>query len=289
MISNSEMYSAAQTFRLVSGNATLNITVYPRPSSETIILLHGGPGVPDEMTEVREWMSQYMQVITFDQRGIGAGNADNCTFAMEDYINDLLTISAKFKLDRFHIFGHSWGGIYAQLFAGEHPEMILSLFLCSPASGTGRIWTMAEKEIFLYNYNCSTFPEWISMGINTLLGLLGNRKAYQKLFRQIIINYHKGYNVDPPDEEKLARINARAGIVTRREIRKYPEIKSFGKTQYPVIITYGEFDAFGKSKESQLSRFPYARKVIIPAAGHTAWKHNLIEFEKVLASFYGSD
>jgi proline iminopeptidase len=252
-----------------------------------VILLHGGPGVPDEMTEVAEWFhSHSMQVINFDQRGIGLSENDNCDFGMEAYIADINRISSFFGIDHFHLFGHSWGGLYAQLYASSYPEKLLSLFLCSPASGTGHLWKMTEREIFRYNWKRSTMTEWIGMAFNTGLGLLGNKKAYRNLFRQIIINYHKGYHVDPPDEQKLARISAKAGVNTRNAIKRAVPVDGLGKTNFPVIITYGEFDAYGVSRNYVLNRFPNAQKTIIPASGHTPWKHNFPAFKNVLADFY---
>jgi hypothetical protein len=52
------------------------------------------------------------------------------------------------------------------------------------------------------------------------------------------------------------------------------------------MITYGQYDAYGNSKEYVYKRFPQARSAIIPECGHTPWKHNLIEFEKILKEFY---
>ncbi len=280
MIQNPENHT------ITSGNAKLAVKIYPRAATGTVILLHGGPGVPDEMTEVREFLTGHLQVITFDQRGIGMTDSQNCSFTMADYISDVNHIAAHFTLDGFHLFGHSWGGLYAQLYAYEFPERVKSLFLCSPASGTGRQWLLTEREVFRYNRERSTLGEWIGMGINTALGLIGSSSAYRRLFRQIIINYHKGYNVEPPDNEKLTRINAKAGTQTRNAIKKHSPLGVFGKTPYPVMITYGEFDAYGKSREFVLERFPYARTAIIPGSGHTPWKHNLKEFGKILNDFY---
>jgi|WetSurMetagenome_2_1015567.scaffolds.fasta_scaffold06333_7 proline iminopeptidase len=273
-------------FIVASGNAKLTVRFYARQESETVILLHGGPGVPDEMTEVRDWFRQYFQVVSFDQRGIGKKAGEHCTFTMDDYIQDVSNIMDHFGIVSFHVFGHSWGGLYAQLYAHKHPERLLSLFLCSPASGTGKIWSQTEKEVFRYNYERSTFFEWIGMGFNTFLGMLGNKKAYRGLFRQIIINYHKGFCINPPDEEKLARINPKAGLETRKQIKKYPVTGIFGKTDFPVMITYGAFDAYGESKEFVYERFRYANRAIIPNAGHAAWKHNWSGFRNILYRFY---
>ncbi len=274
-------------FSLQSGNALLNVRFYPNPGRETVILLHGGPGVPDEMTEVRETLQPFMQVISFDQRGTGPGDHRRCTYRIDDYLLDIRNIAAYFRLTTFSLFGHSWGGLYAQLYASAHPEQITRLFLCSPASGCGReIWTMTEKEVLAYNRSRATLPEWLGMGLYSLFGSLGCSRAVRRLFRQVIINYHKGFNVPPPEPEKLRKINARPVTQTRREIKAHPPLKPFGQTTYPVIITYGDADAYGESREFVLKRFPEARIEIIPHCGHTPWKHNPKAFSELVKAFF---
>lgn len=260
---------------------------YPNPGKETVILLHGGPGVPDEMTEVREVLQPFMQVITFDQRGTGPGDHSRCTYRIEDYIQDVRNIAAYFGLVKFCLFGHSWGGLYAQLFAAKYPAMLSKLFLCSPASGCGReIWAMTEKEVLAYNRQRSTMPEWMGMGWNSLLGALGSDKAVRRLFLQVITNYNKGFLMPPPDPEKLSKVNSRPINLTRREIKLHPPLGTFGKTPYPVMITYGDVDACGKSREFVLSRFTDAQVEIVPQCGHTPWKHNPDAFKELLTLFF---
>src|SRR5512145_420142 len=111
------MTPAAEIAIISSGNATLNVTIYPRLQSETVVLLHGGPGVPDDMAEVRDWLCQYFQVINFDQRGTGKSVYEKCTFTLPEYLEDLEAIARHMNVEKFHLFGHSWGSVYAQLYA----------------------------------------------------------------------------------------------------------------------------------------------------------------------------
>jgi proline iminopeptidase len=273
-----------------SGEALLAVRIYNRSATETMILLHGGPGVPDEMTEVRELLSEWMQVVSFDQRGTGALKCPACKYTMEEYINDISNLGAFLNLEHFHLFGHSWGGLYAQLFADVHPENVRSLFLCSPASGTGeKIWDLTEKEVMQYIRKKSTTATWIKTGLLSLCGMMGSSKAYRKLYRCVIQKYNQGFAVPSPDWEKLNKINARPVNKTRRNIRKHHPLKTFGNTSYPVMITYGQFDVYAKSREFVKMRFPYARYEIIPDCGHTPWKHNLPAFENILKDFYKAD
>ncbi len=58
---------------------------------------------------------------------------------------------------KYHLLGHSWGGLYAQIYAQEFPEKVLSLFLSSPSSGTGYQWDETEDEVMDFNKSKTTF------------------------------------------------------------------------------------------------------------------------------------
>ena len=85
----------------------LNVTIYPLQNAETVILLHGGPGVPNAMEEVANLLREKYQIIYFEQRGTGNSLCTNCSYKMEDYISDIEVIAKSFLLDSFHLFGHS--------------------------------------------------------------------------------------------------------------------------------------------------------------------------------------
>ncbi len=276
-----------EIFTIQSGNCSITAKLYPITGADTVILLHGGPGVPDEMTEVREALNRKYQVITFDQRGTGKGGHKNCTYTIADYTKDIDSLAGFFGLAAFHLFGHSWGGLYAQLYACKNQDKILSLFLCSPASGCGTTaWKMTQREVLNYIRHRSTWIEWLVMGIHSFFGLLGSDKACRRVFRQVILIYHKGYHIDPPEPDKLAKINAAPVNRTRHFILAEPPVPGFGHTNYPVIVTYGEDDAYGKSRQYTYERFPEARFEVIPHCGHTPWKHNPEVFLNLIKDFY---
>jgi len=273
--------------KIQNKEASLNITFSPLQDAETVILLHGGPGVPNAMEQVGDILSQKYQLIYFEQRGTGSSSCDKCAYKMEDYISDIDTIAEYFKLDQFHLFGHSWGGLYAQIYAEKHPSRIKSLFLCSPSSGTNTTWEATEKEVMKFNKKTASNSEWLKMGWYSLLGLFGNNKAYQKLFKQVYKNYHKGFVEVNIDESELKNISAEPINKTRKEIIKYKPLSLMDTPSFPICITYGEKDVYGNSKEKVFERYPTGKVHEIKECGHIPWIHNLIEFEKVLINFYG--
>lgn len=279
-------HTMKEVLLIKNNNTNLSTTVYFKKDAETIILLHGGPGVPDEMLEVVEALKENYQIITFEQRGVGNSNCDKCSFTMQDYISDIDAIVNYFDLKSLHLFGHSWGGLYAQIYAEERPDKIKSLFLSSPSSGTNKIWKQTEKEVMGFNKKTTSNGEWFKMGWNSMLGMFGSDKAYRKLFTQVLINYHKDYNGIEVKDEFLNKIHSKPINKTRKEIIKYKSLSVFKKPNYPILITYGDNDIYGDSKKEAINRFPTSEIKTIKKSGHIPWKHNIEAFKNILMKFY---
>ena len=278
--------TAHNTELIKNGETTLSLKIYSNENPETIILLHGGPGVPDDMLEVVEQLKDRYRVITFEQRGVGLSECNGCGYRMEDYISDIDAISEYLVINSFHLFGHSWGGLYAQIYAEARPEKIKSLFLCSPSSGTNATWKKTEKEVMQFNKNNATNKEWASMGWNSLLGMFGSDKAYQKIFKLVLKNYHKNYVEVKIEDAFFKKIHSEPVNKTRKEIIKYKPLSVLNNPEFPILISYGDNDIYGESKSELLRRYPTARIETIEKCGHIPWFHNPKEFNRILDSFY---
>ena len=80
-----------------------------------IVVLHGGPSLPSDYLYPLEQVVPYRSILYYDQ--IGCGRSDEPK-QMSDYsidyaLNDLETLITKFGLQRFHLYGQSFGGILA--------------------------------------------------------------------------------------------------------------------------------------------------------------------------------
>ena len=267
-------------------DGVLNTVIYPLNNAETIILLHGGPGVPNEMEQVAKLLNKKYEVIYLEQRGTGKSYCTNCSYTMEDYISDIDAIAEYYNIDAFHVFGHSWGGLYAQIYADKNPQKIKSLFLCSPSSGTNKTWEETEKEVMKFNKKMASGGEWLKMGWNSLLGILGSDKAYRSLFEQVYKNYHRDFQDIKIGEEELTGIFAEPINKTRKEIIKYKSLEKVEDPQFPIGISYGAQDIYGESKNKLIERFPSASVYEVKYCGHIPWLNNMVEFEKIVTGFY---
>jgi aminoacrylate hydrolase len=77
--------------------------------------------------QVRAFRDKF-SVITFDHRGVG-GSTGMPPYTVEQWSADLLRLADHLGLGRFHLVGHSTGGIISQLFAAEHPDRVRTLAL----------------------------------------------------------------------------------------------------------------------------------------------------------------
>ena len=289
LVSENLFAQSTEYLKIQNGEVTLNTTLYPKENAETVILLHGGPGVPDPMTEVALELNNKFQVITFEQRGTGQSDNPNADYAIADYISDIDSIASHFNLESFHLFEHSWGGLYAQIYAEERPENIKSLFLCSPSSGTNSTWKKTEKEVMKFNKMNASSGEWMKMGLNSLLGMLGSDRAYQKVFFLVMKNYHKNYSDISINEAQLRSITADPVNITRKNIVSYKNLKPMTRPNFPIIVTYGDGDIYGESKNEVYTRYPTAEFHVIEDCGHIGWIHNPEKFGEILNNFYSID
>lgn len=110
---------------------TLYVEECGNPKGIPVVFLHGGPGIgcgPDH----RRFFDPYLyRIILFDQRGAGRSTPHaelngNTTQAL---VSDLETIRNHLGVERWVMFGGSWGSTLALIYAEMYPKQVLSLIL----------------------------------------------------------------------------------------------------------------------------------------------------------------
>jgi proline iminopeptidase len=106
--------------------------------STPVIVLHGGPGVPD-MKGDSDYFGQLTRdgfdVYVYDQVGRGRSSrlADPRGYTLERDLADLEAIRRLIGAERMILIGHSSGGMLAAAYAAIQPQHVASLVLSSPA------------------------------------------------------------------------------------------------------------------------------------------------------------
>ncbi|PHS69706.1 MAG: prolyl aminopeptidase [Methylophaga sp.] len=101
------------------------------PDGIPIIFLHGGPGSGCRPQHRCYFDPNLYHIILFDQRGCGRSLPHGeLTHNSTPYlINDMEAIREKLNIDRWIIFGGSWGATLGLVYAQRHPEKVLAMIL----------------------------------------------------------------------------------------------------------------------------------------------------------------
>jgi len=124
-----------------------------RPDGLPVVVLHGGPG-----GGCSPWMRRYFdpeiyRVILFDQRGCGrsrphASIEANTTWHL---VADIERIRAELGIDKWVVFGGSWGATLALIYGQEHTKHVSALILRG-------VFLMTRKELdWFYNGGAGQF------------------------------------------------------------------------------------------------------------------------------------
>lgn len=104
---------------------------YGNPKGTPVIFLHGGPGAGTSQISHRYFNPDKYRIIVFDQRGAPkslplAELKENNTNLL---IQDIETLRKHLKVDKWLVFGGSWGSALAMLYGESHPERCLGFIL----------------------------------------------------------------------------------------------------------------------------------------------------------------
>jgi proline iminopeptidase len=125
------------------------------PRGLPVLFLHGGPGAGASPAHRRFFDPGHYRIVIFDQRGAGRSTPlgaieENTTPLL---VADIERLRVQLGIDRWLVFGGSWGSTLALAYGEAHPERCLGfilrgIFLCR----------QSEIEWFLYGMR-SVFPD----------------------------------------------------------------------------------------------------------------------------------
>ena len=130
-----ELYPQIEPFRTqllaVDPRHTLYVEECGNPNGVPVVFLHGGPGAGMAPYHRRFFDPARYHIVLFDQRGAGqstphADLVDNTTWHL---VADIETIREQLQIERWVVFGGSWGSTLALAYAQAHPERVLGLVL----------------------------------------------------------------------------------------------------------------------------------------------------------------
>jgi proline iminopeptidase len=115
----------------VTGGHRIWFEVSGNPSGRPVLFLHGGPGSSTKPDHRRYFDPAHYRIVLFDQRGCGrsqpAGGIEHNTTA--HLVDDIERLRDELCVERWLLFGGSWGSTLALAYAQAYPDRVERLIL----------------------------------------------------------------------------------------------------------------------------------------------------------------
>ena len=266
------------------------------PRGKPAVFLHGGPGGGCTPEMRRFWNPDIYRIVLFDQRGAGkstphAGLDHNTTW---DLVNDIEVLRAALQIDKWQVFGGSWGSTLALAYSESHPERVTEIILRG-------VFLVRSKEIhWFYQHGASElFPDlWQGFVAPVPVAERDNLLAgYHKLLtsedEQIRLEAAKAWSIWEGNTSTLLRnekIAADFGSdhmalsLARIECHYFVNSAFLEENQLinnidrvrniPCVIVHGRYDVIcpAISAWELAQAWPEATLHIVPDAGHAAFE-----------------
>ena len=141
---------------MVAGEHKIYYEQCGNPNGKPAVFLHGGPGGGGSEAFRRFFNPQAYRIIVFDQRGCGRSKPHACLTnnTTWDLVADIESLKQKLDIDKWLVFGGSWGSTLGLAYAQTHPDSVSEMILRG-------IFMLRKKELdWFYQDGASRiFPE----------------------------------------------------------------------------------------------------------------------------------
>ena len=270
------------------------------PNGKPAIFLHGGPGGGGSIDVRRFFNPDLYRIVVFDQRGCGRSKPHGCleNNTTWDLVSDIENLRKKLSIEKWLVFGGSWGSTLSLAYAQAHPKSVSELVLRG-------IFLLRKEELhWFYQDGASRiFPEaW-----SGFLDIIDEDKrdnlmnAYHEIFKSkdkekrlkaavawskweaatSSLSYKPSLVEEFSDPEFALAfalienhyfINKGWFDTENQLIENIDKIRSI-----PAVIVQGRYDVVCPMKTAwELSKaWPEAEMIIAPSSGHTAFEKEI--------------
>jgi pimeloyl-ACP methyl ester carboxylesterase len=124
---------------LTTARLTHPIATSGTPGGVPVFFLHGNLATSVYWDDVLKALPHDFYGVAYDQRGFGGAEPAiiDATRGCSDWCDDLIAVADSLGCEKFHLAGHSLGGLVAWTMLAQYPERLLSVILIAPGSPYG--------------------------------------------------------------------------------------------------------------------------------------------------------
>jgi len=271
------------------------------PEGIPVIYLHGGPGSACRPQHRRYFNPDKYHIILFDQRGCGRslplGELSRNT--TQDLIHDMETIRQKLGIDKWLIFGGSWGSTLGICYSREHSSHVLAMVLRGVFLGR-------QQDIeWVYNKDgaAQLFPsQWQSLmhclnpiqqmaPLSAFMSALQSTEPEQRLAMATALNDWQSAIGRLEQQNKSAMLIDEAQLMAHFKIQLHYALNQCFISDRPLLsdldalrllptwLIQGQYDLVCPTQQSWAlhQALPHSKLRMIHLAGHAANEDSVVD------------
>ena len=297
-LNSRELYPEINPYKesFIKGDDTHEIFVEEsgNPKGQPILFLHGGPGGGTGAKQRRFFDPSHYRIILFDQRGCGKSKplGETLKNTTDNLVNDIELIRKELNINKWIIFGGSWGSTLALAYAIKHPKFVQGLVLRGIFLSRKHEleWFLKDVDIFfpelhhnLLNHIPNTSKKNLLEKYTELVFSNNKDQAYQaaiawsKFEGSILKLLSPSTSIEANEvdnEFELARAKVQLHYINNNCFVDGEDILEKSKIlkDKPITIIQGRYDMVCPPKTAyELHQaIPHSKLIIVPDAGHSA-------------------
>jgi proline iminopeptidase len=244
------------------------------PSGYPIVVLHGGPGMDHhEFADYLDPLAERgYRLILVDQRASGRSpHCDPKTWTLETMAEDVVSLARSMVLERYAVFGHSYGAFVALQNAVDFPRMATQTIVCGGIP-SAKYLVDVEKNLAAFE------PEHLRAQVAASWDKESS-VATPEDFAALLDEQWPFHFADPRDPRIAEYAKKTAGSVLSPDVLRTFAANDYGSievedrladVQQPVLILAGRHDrtCTVKAAEAMAKGIPGAELVVFEHSGH---------------------
>jgi aminoacrylate hydrolase len=245
-----------------------------------VLLIHGVGVVGEGWRPQIDGLSDRFTLVAFDNRGFGASTVEGGRLTIDDMAADGLALMDALGFERFHVVGHSMGGVIGQAIALRAPHRVGSLaFLCTFARGRDGAKMTLPMLITSLRMRIGTRP----MRRNAFLELIMPARYLQQTDRAALAQRLQplfGYDLANQPLFVMKQLGAMASYDASARLSELANI--------PTIVVSASEDRVAPPRNGRAiaAAIPGAKYIELPESGHGVTIHRADDINAILADHF---
>lgn len=265
-------------------------------SGQPIVFIPGGPGFSHVYLKPHFYpLARHFRLVYYDAVGRGRSQDDTKKdYSIERDVADLEGLRQALNIDKWHVYGHSYGGVVAQQYTLSYQEHVLTLIL-SNTMHSGEMWQQGYDNF--YNEIRNQYPEsWhdIQQIARTNRTLMFPEAPQVNVPTMPLIYFYDISNLNklkadsvPWNDDVYYSIVGKNMLSLRRELQTLDFRPQLQNLTIPILVLVGRFDRMAMPRYlMQYSEFaPQAEIFIFEKSGHFPFLEESLENIRVIEEF----